>query len=186
MWKAGRILNISNNNRNWPSLSIYYFLGIIILFYPNVILFNPKALWGTIYFFFQMRKLKLREAKSFRIYSAFNGDAMSDFETLIFMILLWSSRRKVAIFWRPLHSLPSSPSATETTFLCPSFLTTSPYAYVNSWLWHVESSSLTRDWTRAPLHWDHRILTTGPLGKSWFLLIFHVSLITRPCSHYPW
>ena len=115
-----------------------------------------------------------------------NGDAMSDFETLIFMILLWSSRRKVAIFWRPLHSLPSSPSATETTFLCPSFLTTSPYAYVNSWLWHVESSSLTRDWTRAPLHWDHRILTTGPLGKSWFLLIFHVSLITLPCSHYPW
>lgn len=52
MWKAGRILNISNNNRNWPSLSIYYFLGIIILFYPNIILFNPETLWGTIYFIF--------------------------------------------------------------------------------------------------------------------------------------
>ena len=51
MWKAGRILNISNNNRNWPSLSIYYFLGIIILFYLNIIFFNLKTLWGTIYIF---------------------------------------------------------------------------------------------------------------------------------------
>ena len=50
---AWLLLSISNNNRNWPSLSIYYFLGIIILFYPNVILFNPKTLWGTIYFFFK-------------------------------------------------------------------------------------------------------------------------------------
>ena len=51
MWKAGRILNISNNNRNWPSLSIYYFLSIIILFYLNIIFFNLKTLWGTIYIF---------------------------------------------------------------------------------------------------------------------------------------
>ena len=32
--------------------------------------------------------------------------------------------------------------------------------------WHVGSSSLTRDQTEAPLHWEHRFLTPGPPGKS--------------------
>ena len=35
-----------------------------------------------------------------------------------------------------------------------------------SQLWHVGSSSLTRDRTRAPLHWDRRVLATGPPGSS--------------------
>ena len=30
---------------------------------------------------------------------------------------------------------------------------------------HVKSSSLTRDWTRAPLHWKQGVLATGPPGK---------------------
>ena len=36
----------------------------------------------------------------------------------------------------------------------------------NSLLWHVGSSSLTRNWTWASLHWERRVLATGPLGKS--------------------
>ena len=39
-------------------------------------------------------------------------------------------------------------------------------------LWHVGSSSLTRDqtWTPSGLHWECRALATGPPGKShvWF------------------
>ena len=35
------------------------------------------------------------------------------------------------------------------------------------YLWHVRSSSLTRDRTW-PLHWKHRVLATGPPGKSLF------------------
>ena len=37
---------------------------------------------------------------------------------------------------------------------------------------HVGSSSLTRDQTLDPLHWEHRVLATRPLGKSlyYFLL----------------
>ena len=31
------------------------------------------------------------------------------------------------------------------------------------------SSSLTRDWTLGPLHWECGVLTTGPPGKSWKL-----------------
>ena len=29
----------------------------------------------------------------------------------------------------------------------------------NSWLQHVGSSSLTRDGTQAPLHWEYRVLS---------------------------
>ena len=37
-------------------------------------------------------------------------------------------------------------------------------------LWHVGSSSLTRDQTWAPLHWKHGVLATGLPGKSVVLL----------------
>ena len=33
-------------------------------------------------------------------------------------------------------------------------------------LWHVGSRSLARDWTPGPLHWELRVLATGPPGKS--------------------
>ena len=41
----------------------------------------------------------------------------------------------------------------------------------NSWLWHVGSSSLTRDRTLPPhpLHWEHRVLATGPARESLIL-----------------
>ena len=38
------------------------------------------------------------------------------------------------------------------------------------YLWHVASSSLTRDQTRGPLHWAHRVLATGLPGKSQFVV----------------
>ena len=34
------------------------------------------------------------------------------------------------------------------------------------YLWHVGSSSLTRDQTPGLLHWARRVLATGPPGKS--------------------
>ena len=49
------------------------------------------------------------------------------------------------------------------------FLKKSVFIYFGcsgSWVWHVESSCLTRDWTQAPLHWELRVLATGPPGKS--------------------
>ena len=36
----------------------------------------------------------------------------------------------------------------------------------NSQLWHAGSSSLTRDGTPAPLHWELGVLATGPPGES--------------------
>ena len=36
----------------------------------------------------------------------------------------------------------------------------------NLQLWYVESSSLTKDQTQDPLHWEHGTLATGPPGKS--------------------
>ena len=44
-------------------------------------------------------------------------------------------------------------------------------------MWHVGSSSLTRDRTQGPLNWELRVLATGPQGKSLscpFLLNFLV------------
>ena len=38
--------------------------------------------------------------------------------------------------------------------------------YAKSQLWHVRSSSLTRDQTLAPQHWEHRVLAIAPPGKS--------------------
>ena len=43
-----------------------------------------------------------------------------------------------------------------------------PYLGCGMWdleFWEVGSSSLTRDQTQAPLHWEHRVLATGPSGK---------------------
>ena len=34
------------------------------------------------------------------------------------------------------------------------------------YLWHVRPSSLIRDWTWAPQHWEHGVLATGPPEKS--------------------
>ena len=42
-------------------------------------------------------------------------------------------------------------------------------------MWHAESSSLTRGRTRAPLHCELRVLTTGLPGKSSQAEIKHVS-----------
>ena len=42
-------------------------------------------------------------------------------------------------------------------------------------LWHVGSSSLTRDQTQPPLHWEHGVLTTERPGKSskgWILRLW--------------
>ena len=56
--------------------------------------------------------------------------------------------------------------------LFPSFiLAFSRYFLKFTWLcgilvWHVGSSSLTRDWTWGPLHCDHGVLATGPSWKS--------------------
>ena len=36
---------------------------------------------------------------------------------------------------------------------------------MNSWLPLVGSSSLTRDGTLGPLHWEQGVLATGPPGK---------------------
>ena len=36
----------------------------------------------------------------------------------------------------------------------------------NASLWHVGSSFLTKDGTWHPLHWEHKVLATGPPGKS--------------------
>ena len=36
----------------------------------------------------------------------------------------------------------------------------------SSYLWHVGSSSLTRDRTLGPLHWERRVLAPGPPRKS--------------------
>ena len=33
-------------------------------------------------------------------------------------------------------------------------------------VWHAGSSSLTRDGNPAPLHWELRVLATGPPGES--------------------
>ena len=38
--------------------------------------------------------------------------------------------------------------------------------HANSQLWHAGSSSLTRDGTPAPLHWELGVLATGPPGES--------------------
>ena len=38
--------------------------------------------------------------------------------------------------------------------------------HANSSLWHAGSSSLTRDGNPAPLHWELRVLATGPPGES--------------------
>ena len=38
--------------------------------------------------------------------------------------------------------------------------------HANSWLWHDEPGSLTRDLNAGPLHWECLVLATGPPGKS--------------------
>ena len=40
-----------------------------------------------------------------------------------------------------------------------------------SWLWHVGSSSLTRDQTLGPLHSKRGVLAPGPPGE-WILTLF--------------
>ena len=45
--------------------------------------------------------------------------------------------------------------------------------HANSYLWHLGSSSLIREWTLAPLHWKHAVLATGPRGKSPDVFYFH-------------
>ena len=49
-------------------------------------------------------------------------------------------------------------------------------------LWHVGSSSLTRDQSQASLHWKHRVLATGPPGKSWNHCFR--SVLNQPNFHY--
>ena len=44
------------------------------------------------------------------------------------------------------------------------------------WLQHVGSSSPTRDQTPGPLHWEHGVLATGPLGKSSRMTVFQTTL----------
>ena len=46
----------------------------------------------------------------------------------------------------------------------------------SSYLWHVGSSSLTRDRILGPLHWEHRVLAPGPRRKS------HHSYFSLPVS----
>ena len=54
--------------------------------------------------------------------------------------------------------------------------------HVNSWLWHVGTSSLTRDQTHVPCV-GNAVLATGPPGKSplMLLLIFTVAPNSSPC-----
>ena len=40
-------------------------------------------------------------------------------------------------------------------------------------------SSLTRDWTCAPLQWKYRVLTPGPPGKSFMVILICISLINE-------
>ena len=40
------------------------------------------------------------------------------------------------------------------------------FGCAKSWLFHAESSSLTRNRTQAPLNWECRVLATGLPGKS--------------------
>ena len=57
-----------------------------------------------------------------------------------------------------------------------------PLGHAGSWLWHMGSSSLTRDRTWCPppyphpLHWKHRVLTTGPPGNSSPTLALRIKL----------
>ena len=50
----------------------------------------------------------------------------------------------------------------------------------SSYLWHVGSSSLTRDRTLGPLHGEHRALAPGPPRKS------HQSYFSLPVSQCPY
>ena len=44
---------------------------------------------------------------------------------------------------------------------------------------HVDLSSLTRDWTCVPLQWNYGVLTTGPPGKSFMVILICISLINE-------
>ena len=41
-------------------------------------------------------------------------------------------------------------------------------------LWHVGFSSLTRDLNPGPLHWELRVLASGPPGKSLIILFYSI------------
>ena len=49
-------------------------------------------------------------------------------------------------------------------------------------LWNL--SCLTRDWAHALLHWKHRVLTTGPPGKSLSLKSKTTVPVSFTCSHF--
>ena len=44
---------------------------------------------------------------------------------------------------------------------------------------HVGCNSLTRDWTQGPLHWECRVLPTGPPGRS----LLHISYLKCQLLH---
>ena len=54
----------------------------------------------------------------------------------------------------------------------PRFQIFKKYIYLFTWLhrgselWHVGSSSLTRDRTQVPCIWEREVLATGPPGKT--------------------
>ena len=52
------------------------------------------------------------------------------------------------------------------------------------WLtvWHVESSSPTRDQTHAPPQWKCRVLITGQPGKSLYFIIFYFLMCHTTCG----
>ena len=56
------------------------------------------------------------------------------------------------------------------TFFFLIFTLINLFGCVGSQLWHARSSSLTRDQTQTPLHWEHKVLATGTPGKSIHLL----------------
>ena len=63
-----------------------------------------------------------------------------------------------------------------------------PFGCARFQLWHVGSSSLTRDGSPGSLHWEHDLLITGPPGKSpndIFLIINHNITVCEKIHSWP-
>ena len=89
----------------------------------------------------------------------------------------WKSLSHVQLFttpWTVAHQAPQSMGFSRQEYWSgvplPSYLM---HIYIHATpgsIWDL--SSPIRVWTYAPLQWKHRVLTTGPPGKSQMLIVF--------------